>query len=167
MKAWSSPVYAHFITPPEIVNKSVNGKQVPMYKFVCKRYVCSERSGTLPRLTGYRNPSASVSKQTNDASTANLMKHVRVCSPEVSTEDNGIESYAHGRSYTPEVLRLLLVKWVTLCSRPYSIVQDEPFIQIIKMLYNKATIVTPKMVSSDVQKVFHLARESVIKNLKV
>jgi hypothetical protein len=121
----------------------------------------------LPSLTGCRNPSASVSKQINDGSTANLVKHMRVCSPDVSTEDNAIESYAHGRSYTPEALRLLLVKWVTSCSRPYSIVQDEPFIQIIKMLYNKARLVAPQTVSSDVQKVFLLARESVIKNLKV
>jgi hypothetical protein len=99
---------------------------------------------------------ASVSKQTNDASTANLMKHVRVCSPEVSTEDNAIESYAHGRLYTPEALHLLIVKWVTSCSCPYSIVQDKPFIQIIKMLYNKTTLVTSNIVSSDVKKVFHL-----------
>jgi hypothetical protein len=88
------------------------------------------------------------------------MKHIRVCSPDISTEGNTIESYAHGRSYTPEALRLLLVKWVTSCSRPYSIVQDEPFIQIIQMLYNKAKLVTAHTVSSDVRKVFHLARGS-------
>jgi hypothetical protein len=95
------------------------------------------------------------------------MRHIRICAPGISTDANTIESYAHGRSYTPEVLRLLLVKWVTSCSRPYSIVQDEPFIQIIKMLYDKAILVTAKTVSSDVQRVFHLARDSVIKNLQV
>jgi hypothetical protein len=90
-----------------------------------------------------RKLSVSVSRKHKDKSTSNLLSRIKSCNPITTPEVNIIEGYAHGHSYSPEALWVLLVKWVTSCARPFPIVEDEPFIQIIKMLYSQVTIVSP------------------------
>lgn len=148
--------------PPEI---TVGQDGKVSYKFFCKMY--AHWIVMLSLTASHRKPSLHVSRSRDDKSTSNLVSHIKNCEPAPSNQRNAIESYAHGHSYSQAAFRLLLVKWVTSCSRPYSIVQDEPFVRIVKMLYNRATLVSPHTLSTDVRKAFHLSKEALINRLEV
>jgi hypothetical protein len=164
MKSWKSPVYEHFVMPPNII---VQKNGVVSYVFMCRQCVYFIHRFLVFTNIFHRKPSISVSRRREDKSTSNLLSHAKSCDPDPTAQVNAIEGYAHGCSYSPEALRLLLVKWVTSCSRPFSIVQDEPFIQIVRMLYSQATLISPHTLSTDVKRVFNVSRESLIKCFEV
>ncbi|KAG6905132.1 hypothetical protein DXG01_004667, partial [Tephrocybe rancida] len=70
--------------------------------------------------------------QTDD-STSNLSRHVLCCEPSVSANEN-IKTFAHGSKYDPATLQMKLALWVACCSRPYMIVEDPKFRDILQDL---------------------------------
>jgi hypothetical protein len=75
--------------------------------------------------------------------------------------------FAHGSTYTPGKLRLLTTLWVARRSRPFAIVEDPEFIEIVTMFNNKASIPSRRTVSRDVQEVFQTTQGRVSTMLQV
>lgn len=89
------------------------------------------------------------------------------CSPPTTTQSNAIDSFAHARTYTPDAFRLLLAKWVTSSSRPYSIIEDTALIAIFKMLHGKVTLISARTLSRDILLLHEFSKMAVVRTLKV
>ncbi|TDL24114.1 hypothetical protein BD410DRAFT_719575 [Rickenella mellea] len=119
MNKWKSEVYEHYIMPPTIV--VVDGKI--RYKFVCKT-----------------KPSIFVTHAHHDNSTSNLVWHITECDPIKSTAVSLMRNFVHSVSYDKAKFWFLLVMWLVHRHRPYVIIEDPEFKQLLLMLYGKVDI---------------------------
>ena len=100
-------------------------------------------------------------------STGNLARHARACDPEDTPETEIITAYASGAQYSPGRMRFLVAMWVARRHRPFQIVEDAEFREIVCMLYQKAQLPSRWTVSQDVQHLHGLSKKNVIKLFKV
>ena len=100
-------------------------------------------------------------------STGNLSRHVKACDPDDTPETEMITAYASGGQYSPGRMRFLVAMWVSRRHRPFQIVEDPEFREIVRMLYEKARLPSRVTVSRDVQDVHGLSKVNVIKMFKV
>lgn len=101
-----------------------------------------------------RYPSKHVDRIDYEVSTGNLRRHAQCCDPDETPATEMITTYAHGVTYTPARLHLLLALWCSRRHRPYAIVEDPEIQEILRMLYSKVHIPSRYTVSRDV-KVLH------------
>ena len=114
-----------------------------------------------------RNPSQSCTRTRTDTGTTNLLRHVEACTRKKAPDDQTIEKFAQGSTYTPGAFRFLITRWVTECHRPFKIVEDPPFQDMIRMLYSRAEIPSDTTVSRDVREVYKISQPQVAKILQV
>lgn len=57
--------------------------------------------------------------------------------------------------------------WVSRRNRPFAIVADSEFLEIVHMLYAKAEVPHPTTVSRDVQEIFGISRSHLADHLQV
>lgn len=114
-----------------------------------------------------RHPSKHVDRMEYQDSTGNLARHVKMCEPDDTPQVEQITAYAHGATYSPERLCFLIAMWCARRHRPFSIVEDPEFQEIVRMLYNKAKIPSRMSVSRDVRAIFNECKERVCRMFKV
>ena len=100
-------------------------------------------------------------------STGNLSRHVKSCDPDDTPETEMITTYASGVTYSFARLRFLLAMWSARRHRPFAIVEDPEFREILAMLYPRVQLPSRVTVSRDVRNIFDNTKERAIKMLKV
>lgn len=113
----------------------------------------------------YRNPSEKVTRIRHDESTSNLIRHADGCDPKGSSQ--AISKFVHGTTYNPGRFCLGITTWIARCHRPFAIVEDPEFIELLRSLNDKVTIPSARTVSCDVQEVFEVSQQCVAEMLKV
>lgn len=165
-KGWSSKVYKHF-RDPQI---KVSGDGKVKYVFICKTWVVWSFTHFFPRCSDVlnpSNPSQSCTRARTDTGTTNLLRHVEACTGKKAPDDQTIEKFAQGSTYTTGAFRFLITRWVTECHRPFKIVEDPPFQDMLRMLYSRVDIPSDTTVSRDVREVYRISQLQVAKTLQV
>ncbi|KAH9852421.1 hypothetical protein C2E23DRAFT_730680 [Lenzites betulinus] len=147
--AWRSTVYEHF-KPPVVLPAKADG--TVMFRFVCKRYA---------------HPSKHVDRADYEDSTGNLKRHMSGCDPDDIPEVELITAYAQGASYSAARMRFYIAMWCARHHRPFVVVEDPEFRQLLKMLYAKAEIPKRMTVARDVRLIHTDCKERVTVYLKV
>ncbi|OJT13582.1 hypothetical protein TRAPUB_9870 [Trametes pubescens] len=127
---WRSSVYKHFEEPKII--QGPNG--VIIHRFVCRK-----------------NPSKHIDRVDYEESTGNLTRHRSLCEPDDIPEVAMITAYARGTAYSPARVRYLLAMWCARRHRPFTIVDDPEFQELLCMLYAKVELPSRVTLSRDVQ----------------
>ena len=112
-----------------------------------------------------RNPSFSLQRRHSDESTGNMNCHIAKCGGANIPENQKITAFIQGPTYSKAELRYLLTMWTSQCHRPFSIIEDSPLQEILRMLYAKVEIPSAKTLSKDVYDVFVMAQNNVILHL--
>lgn len=76
-------------------------------------------------------------------------------------------SFAAGSTYSKAKFRFLLAIWCARRHRPFSVVEDPEFHQIIQMMYSRADIPSRISVSRDIQHLLEASRERLVSLLLV
>ena len=141
LKTWSSAIYDHY-HQPEILTTTSGVK----YVFACKK-----------------NPSIKVTRARHDESTSNLNRHADSCNPNVATTATmcSISYYANGTSYNPRHFRLKMSLWIAKRARPFAIVEDPEFIELLTILNDKVVTPSCSTVSRDIQEIFSISQRNV------
>ena len=124
------------------------------------------RLGTEVLCSG-RYPSRHVDRSDYEDSTGNLRRHVLACDPEETPENEMITSYAQGVTYSAPRVRFLLAMWCARRHRPFAIVDDPEFRELLGMLYARVQIPSRHTVSRDVQTIMDDTRARVLQHFKV
>ncbi|PIL32946.1 hypothetical protein GSI_05064 [Ganoderma sinense ZZ0214-1] len=143
---WTSHVYKHFRPPVLATNKQ---------GALTSRFVC------------IKNPSKHVDRTLTDESTGNLHRHIQVCTPLPPTDTKEITEYAQGVNYSYARLQYLLAMWIARRHRPFTIVEDPEFRELLRMLYARVEIPSRVTVSRDVKDIFEDSRARVKAKLQV
>ena len=76
-----------------------------------------------------------------------------------------MKSFASGSTYTRQRFRTLTTLWVTKSRRPFKIIEDKYFREIVTLLNPTAAQHSAQTVSRDVSLLYQLSREKVIEFL--
>ncbi|KAI1784601.1 hypothetical protein LXA43DRAFT_873262, partial [Ganoderma leucocontextum] len=114
-----------------------------------------------------RNPSKHVDRSPSDESTGNLNWHINLCLPTPTTETQMITEYAQGVNYSYSHVRFLLAMWIACRPRPFMIVKDPEFKELLRMLYGCVEIPSRVTVSYDMKAIFDDSRGRVMQKLQV
>ena len=120
-----------------------------------------------PNVLNLSNPSQSCTRARTDTGMTNLLRHVEACTGKKAPDDQTIEKFAQGSTYTPGTFRFLVTRWVTECHRPFKIVEDPPLQEMLRMLYSRVEIPSDTTVSRDVREVYKISQSQVAKILQV
>src|SRR5271154_728823 len=101
-----------------------------------------------------RNPSEKVTRIRHNESTSNLIRHADTCDPKGSASSRAMSNFIHGTTYNPGRFRLGLTIWIACRHRPFTIVNDPEFIELLTSLNDKVAIPSARTVSRDVQEAF-------------
>lgn len=101
--------------------------------------------------------------------TTNLRRHEVRCDQEAvdNATQTTLAPFAQGATYSPGKLRMLMLKHIAICHRPFSLYTDKPLLQIIKMFRPDAVVVSDTTVSRDIKSVYNIGKAAVIEKLKV
>ena len=113
------------------------------------------------------HPSIYLDHVAHEDSTSNLLRHVRVCEPPETLEVESLTSFAAGSTYSKAKFRFLLAIWCARSHRPFSVVEDPEFRQIVRMLYSRAEIPSRISVSRDIQVLLDDSRARLVALLLV
>ena len=78
-----------------------------------------------------------------------------------------ITSYAQGVTYSAPRVRFLLAMWCASRHRPFALVDDPEFRELLSMLYPRVEIPSRHTVSRDVQTIMEDSRARVLQHFKV
>jgi hypothetical protein len=115
----------------------------------------------------FSHPSIKVSRARHDESTSNLVRHADSCDPSDTATSRAMTSFAHGSTYSAPKLRMKLALWAVRRHRPFAIVADPEFIEILTDLNNKVIVPSPTTLSRDVREFFNMSRLKVATILQV
>ncbi|KAI1783397.1 hypothetical protein LXA43DRAFT_859340, partial [Ganoderma leucocontextum] len=141
-----SPAYKHFRFPAIVLDE----EGVVYHRFVCNDH-----------------PTVYLDRIAHEDSTSNLLRHVRTCEPREMPEAEAITVFASGGTYSKAKFCYLLVLWCARRHRPFSVVEDPEFRQIVRMLYARAETPSRISVSRDIQHLLEHARTHLIARLTV
>ena len=113
------------------------------------------------------HPSVYLDRIAHEDSTSNLLRHVRTCEPPETAETEVIMSFAAGSTYSKAKFRYLLAIWCARRHRPFSVVEDPEFREVVRMLYGRAEIPSRISVSRDIQHLLEYSRVRLINKLLV
>jgi hypothetical protein len=96
-------------------------------------------------------------------STSNLNAHIATCEGQRPSEQKSIQPFAHGSTYSKEKLRVFCALWAATAYRPFAIVKDDLFRDIIDMFNPAAVkdIPSEMTVARDVREFFDIGKENV------
>jgi hypothetical protein len=115
----------------------------------------------------FSHPSIKVSRARHDESTSNLVRHADGCDPSDSAASRIMASFSHGSTYSAPKFRMKLALWTVRRHRPFAIVADPEFLEILTDLNNKVTVPSPNTLSRDVREIFSMSRLKVASILQV
>ena len=115
------------------------------------------------------NPSSIVRRACWDTTTSNLNNHILGCNRAVQKRVEGASqgSQIAGSTYTPERLRALIDIWLASSLRPFAIVDDAGFQEILRMFDPHILIPSQPTISRDVREMYVIARENLASFLEV
>ncbi|KAJ7823332.1 hypothetical protein B0H14DRAFT_2370221, partial [Mycena olivaceomarginata] len=92
--------------------------------------------------------------------TSNLLNHARDCAPkpDLLSQQGMMCSFASGSTYKREKLRTLTTLWVARRRRPFKIVEDPEFREIIHLLNPSAHKHSAGTQARDVRRLYKLSR---------
>ncbi|KAI1787695.1 hypothetical protein LXA43DRAFT_1064176 [Ganoderma leucocontextum] len=137
---WTSSVYKHFKKP---ILTTKNDGSITTH-FVCETH-----------------PSKHVDRSPIDESTGNLNRHVQACTPKKAPKTQMITGYAQGATYSYACVHFLLAMWIARRHRPFTIVEDPEFKELLRMLYVRVEIPSRVTVSRDLKDIFEDSRARV------
>jgi hypothetical protein len=110
-----------------------------------------------------------ISRHRGSNFTSNLNKHADRCtlSHDARPQQQMMDAFSSGSTYTREKLQTLLVRWIMGCCRPMSIVRDSEFLAIIKMLNLRAGIPSWNTVTTDIKTMYSLTKAQLKGRLQV
>jgi hypothetical protein len=114
-----------------------------------------------------RHPSEKVTRARHDESTSNLNRHADNCNPKGNSSTRALAAFAHGSLYNPGLFRLKLAIWISRRHRPFVIVDDPEFQELLTILNCKVSVPSSVTVSRDVQEIFSISQKVVGTLLKV
>ncbi|KAJ7222704.1 hypothetical protein C8J57DRAFT_1094487, partial [Mycena rebaudengoi] len=93
--------------------------------------------------------------------TLNLLNHARDCTPkpDLLSQQGMIYSFVSGSTYKCEKLGTLTTFWVTWCCRPFKIVEDPEFHEIIHLLNPSAHTHSAMTQACNVKCLYKLSRK--------
>ena len=103
----------------------------------------------------------------HEDSTSNLLRHVRTCEPPETPESETMASFASGVTYSKAKFRYLLAMWCAHRHRPFSVVEDPEFREVVQMLYGRAEIPLRISVAHDIQHLLEHSHVQLINKLLV
>ena len=111
----------------------------------------------------------SISRHAGSNTTSNLVKHERLCCPRenIQLQQDMMNSFASGSTYRREKLWTFIVRWVTGCRQPMSIVGDSNFRGLIKMLNPQAIVPSQNTVTQDIKTMYSLTKVNLATILQV
>ncbi|THU95120.1 hypothetical protein K435DRAFT_798347 [Dendrothele bispora CBS 962.96] len=149
MKNWDASCYAHFKLPPDIVEEG----GIVKYRFYC--LAC---------------PTRFVTRARHDDATSNLGRHAFKECPSINEhEKNGqltVAEFARGSTYNPHRLRLLHVKLCSVHHRPFAMVEDDAYQEILTMFHAAVDIKSAVTLSRDLKDVFNITHAVVKSKLR-
>jgi phenylalanine-4-hydroxylase len=95
------------------------------------------------------------------------MRHKTICQPDSNATTALMKDFAHGSTYNPAKLRYMIAVWCARRTRPYHLVNDPEFVEILQMFNAQVAIPSRMTVSRDVKRVFELTKKSVQELLAV
>lgn len=114
------------------------------------------------------NPQESVTRACYDVTTSNLQKHIAGCATRLQQKmgvvvgGGGIAS-----TYTPARLRAFLAIWLASSFRPYALVNDVGFQDILRLFDPHVAIPSQPTVGRDIKEMYFLARSNLAMFLEV
>ena len=100
-------------------------------------------------------------------STSNLLRHVRNCEPEETPEVELLASFAAGSTYSKAKFRFKLAVWIARRHRPFNLVEDPEFRELLYMLYGRVEIPSRKSTARDVLSLVRYVKQQLIARLQV
>jgi hypothetical protein len=114
-----------------------------------------------------RHPTEKVTQVQHDESTSNLVRHADNCDQNGSSSSQMMSAFVNGSTYNPGKLRLTIATWITHWHRPFTIVEDSEFIEILHSLNSQVVIPSWVMVSCNMQEMFQISQQNVATMLQV
>lgn len=105
---------------------------------------------------------AYVTRARHDNSTGNLGRHIDGCKPGTATRESAISSFAHGSTYSEAKFRFLIARWMYESHRPFAIIDDLPFQEMLRMLFAKVWIPSAMTTSCNIRDIFKVAKQHVV-----
>ncbi|THU82352.1 hypothetical protein K435DRAFT_691672 [Dendrothele bispora CBS 962.96] len=127
-----SAVYDHFLKPRLLYDNA----GVVKYGYQCKQH---------PNDSAYL-----VTRARYDTTTSNLVSHRSSCEKKIAPPEQSITNYVNGGYYNRGELRLKLSLWVARRNRPYRIVADPEFVDVIHIANKGVKLPSPSTTSRDV-----------------
>ena len=108
-----------------------------------------------------------VTRVRHDTSTSNLVNHANRCDGTLDANQGSVEQFAHGSTYSKELLRVYVDLWTATSYRPFVIVDDPYFIKIIQMFNPKAELPSDSTISRDVKEFLQIGQDNLKAFIKV
>jgi hypothetical protein len=108
-----------------------------------------------------------VTRARHDESTSNLVRHVDSCDHKGGSATRTMSAFAHGSTYNPGTFRFKLAIWIAKRHRPFAIVEDPEFVELLTSLNNTVFVPSCSTVSRDVQEIFQVSQGKVAAILQV
>jgi hypothetical protein len=113
-----------------------------------------------------RYPSKKIRRTRTDVATSNLVSHVESCNPQAEPGQAVISQYASIGNWNEGRFRYLVAMLCARRGRPFSIVEDPEFREIIAMLNDKAAVHSHQTVARDLGDIYSITRTALIARLK-
>jgi hypothetical protein len=97
------------------------------------------------------HPSEKVTRARHDESTSNLVRHAENCDPS-SASLKMINLFAN--AYTPGKFRVNVALWISRRHRPFMIVEDPKFVELLTSLNNKVSVPSRATLTRDIHEIF-------------
>ena len=78
-----------------------------------------------------------------------------------------LTSFAAGSTYSKAKFRFKIAVWIARCHRPFNLVEDPEFREILAMLYGRVEVPSRKSVARDVLALVNHAKQELIARLEV
>ena len=144
-------------------------KGIVRYHFRCKAYVFFFFFSNPTHTVLISDPAQVVTRACYNVTTSNLQKHKEGCAARIQ-EKMGIVAGGGGRSgstYTPARLRAFLAIWFASSFRPYALVNDASFQDILRLFDPHVAIPSQPTVGRDIREMYFIARENLARFLEV
>lgn len=104
-----------------------------------------------------------------DMTTSNLHSHVVMCNAVAAHDDVFVAIAANlpGSTYSPERLRALIDIWLASSSRPFALVNDAGFQDILHMFDRHVSIPSDHTISRDIREMYFIVWENLARFLEV
>ncbi|KAI1784595.1 hypothetical protein LXA43DRAFT_1066610 [Ganoderma leucocontextum] len=148
------------LTSQEVLDARAAKWTSQVYKHFNKPVLATKKDGTITtHFVCIVHPSKHVDRAPTDESTGNLNRHFKACILQATATSEMITAYAQGATYS--------YAHIARRHRPFTIVEDPEFKELLHMLYVRMEIPSRVTVSCDLKDIFQDSRARVKGKLQV